>query len=121
MGVLTSITAHKRPSQSAYGGVGPLCPWPCSHHPSSGFRAQVQPALPPAPCSCPQGAGWPWQLLSPLQAIFEILTSEFSYQHSLSILVAEFLHSRQLRATMTQTEHHHLFSNILDVLSASQR
>ncbi|XP_077747635.1 rho guanine nucleotide exchange factor 16 isoform X1 [Canis aureus] len=55
------------------------------------------------------------------EAIFEILTSEFSYQHSLSILVAEFLHSRQLRATMTQTEHHHLFSNILDVLSASQR
>lgn len=55
------------------------------------------------------------------QAIFEILTSEFSYQHSLSILVAEFLQSRELRATMTQTEHHHLFSNITDVLSASQR
>lgn len=59
-------------------------------------------------------------LLSP-QAIFEILTSEFSYQHSLGILVAEFLQSRELRATMTQTEHHHLFSNITDVLSASQR
>ncbi|XP_045659446.1 rho guanine nucleotide exchange factor 16 isoform X2 [Ursus americanus] len=55
------------------------------------------------------------------EAIFEILTSEFSYQHSLGILVAEFLQSRELRATMTQTEHHHLFSNILDVLSASQR
>ncbi|XP_007943631.1 rho guanine nucleotide exchange factor 16 [Orycteropus afer afer] len=55
------------------------------------------------------------------EAIFEILTSEFSYQHSLGILVAKFLQSKELRATMTQTEHHHLFSNILDVLGASQR
>uniref|UniRef100_A0A8C9QQP4 Rho guanine nucleotide exchange factor 16 n=1 Tax=Spermophilus dauricus TaxID=99837 RepID=A0A8C9QQP4_SPEDA len=55
------------------------------------------------------------------EAIFEILTSEFSYLHSLGILVAEFLQSRELRATMTQTEHHHLFSNILDVLAASQK
>ncbi|XP_012631243.2 rho guanine nucleotide exchange factor 16 [Microcebus murinus] len=55
------------------------------------------------------------------EAIFEILTSEFSYQHSLSVLVAEFLESKELRATMTQTEHHHLFSNIVDVLGASQR
>ncbi|KAK2105717.1 Rho guanine nucleotide exchange factor 16 [Saguinus oedipus] len=55
------------------------------------------------------------------QAMFEILTSEFSYQHSLSVLVTEFLQSQELRATMTQTEHHHLFSNIRDVLNASQR
>ncbi|XP_015356970.1 rho guanine nucleotide exchange factor 16 isoform X3 [Marmota marmota marmota] len=55
------------------------------------------------------------------EAIFEILTSEFSYLHSLGILVAEFLQSKELRATMTQTEHHHLFSNILDVLAASQK
>ncbi|XP_036855609.2 rho guanine nucleotide exchange factor 16 isoform X2 [Manis javanica] len=55
------------------------------------------------------------------EAIFEILTSEFSYQHSLGILVAQFLQAQELRATMTQTEHHHLFSNILDVLGASQR
>uniref|UniRef100_A0A8C5L1H8 Rho guanine nucleotide exchange factor 16 n=1 Tax=Jaculus jaculus TaxID=51337 RepID=A0A8C5L1H8_JACJA len=59
--------------------------------------------------------------LASVQAIFEILTSEFSYLHSLSILVAEFLQSRELRATVTQTEHHHLFSNILDVLAASQK
>lgn len=62
-----------------------------------------------------------WHHCPLTQAIFEILTSEFSYQHSLGILVAEFLQSRELRATMTQTEHHHLFSNILDVLSASQK
>ncbi|XP_023555303.1 rho guanine nucleotide exchange factor 16 isoform X2 [Octodon degus] len=55
------------------------------------------------------------------EAIFEILTSEFSYLHSLGTLVAAFLRSPVLRATMTQTEHHHLFSNILDVLAASQR
>ncbi|XP_037002900.2 rho guanine nucleotide exchange factor 16 [Artibeus jamaicensis] len=55
------------------------------------------------------------------EAIFEILTSEFSYQHSLGILVAEFWRCRELQATMTQTEHHHLFSNILDIQSASQR
>ncbi|KAK1340574.1 hypothetical protein QTO34_019145 [Cnephaeus nilssonii] len=55
------------------------------------------------------------------EAIFEILTSEFSYQHSLGILVAEFLQSRELRATMTQTEHHHLFSNILDFFEDLER
>ncbi|KAM8792236.1 rho guanine nucleotide exchange factor 16 [Rhynchonycteris naso] len=55
------------------------------------------------------------------EAIFEILTSEFSYQHSLGILVTEFLQSKELRATMTQMEHHHLFSNILDIQSASQK
>lgn len=70
----------------------------------------------------PTALGAPRRHHSPLaQAIFEILTSEFSYQHSLGILVAEFLQSRELRATMTQTEHHHLFSNILDVQSASQK
>lgn len=72
---------------------------------------------------CPGGRLLQTSLRRPLlpQAIFEILTSEFSYQHSLGILVAEFLQSRELRATMTQTEHHHLFSNILDVQGASQR
>ncbi|XP_012589979.1 PREDICTED: rho guanine nucleotide exchange factor 16 [Condylura cristata] len=55
------------------------------------------------------------------EAIFEILTSEFSYLHSLGVLVTEFLQSAGLRATMTHTEHHHLFSNVLDVQAASQR
>lgn len=57
----------------------------------------------------------------PLQAMFEILTSEFSYQHSLGILVTEFLQSQPLRDAITQTDFHHLFSNILDVQRASQR
>ncbi|XP_074074769.1 rho guanine nucleotide exchange factor 16 [Macrotis lagotis] len=55
------------------------------------------------------------------EAIFEIITSEFSYLHSLGILVSEFLKSKELKATMTQTEHHHLFSNIVDVQGASQK
>lgn len=78
-------------------------------------------SLPSAPDRVPEGHSGPGSCSRPRQAIFEILTSEFSYQHSLGILVAEFLQSRELRATMTQTEHHHLFSNIRDVLSASQR
>ncbi|CAH7448275.1 rho guanine nucleotide exchange factor 16 [Phodopus roborovskii] len=55
------------------------------------------------------------------EAIFEILTSEFSYLHSLNILVKEFLESQELKKTMTQTEYHHLFSNILDVQAASKK
>ncbi|XP_038602643.1 rho guanine nucleotide exchange factor 16 [Tachyglossus aculeatus] len=55
------------------------------------------------------------------EAIFEIITSEYSYLHSLRILVSEFLQSKELKATMTQIENHHLFSNIADILGASQR
>ncbi|NXT69194.1 ARHGG factor, partial [Chaetops frenatus] len=47
------------------------------------------------------------------EAMFEIITSEYSYMHSLSILVGHFMRSEELKGTMTQTEHHHLFSNII--------
>lgn len=56
-----------------------------------------------------------------LQAMFEIITSEYSYMHSLSILVGHFMRSEELKETMTQTEHHHLFSNIGDILTVSTR
>lgn len=56
-----------------------------------------------------------------LQAMFEIITSEYSYMHSLSILVSHFMKSEELKETMTQTEHHHLFSNISDILAVSTR
>nr|XP_046252275.1 rho guanine nucleotide exchange factor 16 isoform X2 [Scatophagus argus] len=46
------------------------------------------------------------------EAIFEIITSEHSYLHSLGILVRHFKDNEALRKTMTTTEHHHLFSNI---------
>ncbi|XP_048873172.1 rho guanine nucleotide exchange factor 16 [Brienomyrus brachyistius] len=55
------------------------------------------------------------------EAMFEIITSEFSYQHSLSILVRHFKNNKELKGTMTQTEHHHLFSNISVIQAISQR
>ncbi|NXX58291.1 ARHGG factor, partial [Scopus umbretta] len=55
------------------------------------------------------------------EAMFEIITSEYSYMHSLNILVCHFMRSEELKETMTQTEHHHLFSNISDILMVSTR
>ncbi|KAL7884324.1 hypothetical protein AOLI_G00070940 [Acnodon oligacanthus] len=55
------------------------------------------------------------------EAMFEIMTSEYSYQHSLSILVRHFKGSEALRKTMTTTEHHHLFSNISVIQQVSKR
>ncbi|XP_009559854.2 rho guanine nucleotide exchange factor 16 [Cuculus canorus] len=55
------------------------------------------------------------------EAMFEIITSEYSYLHSLSVLVCHFMRSEELKETMTQTEHHHLFSNISDILMVSTR
>ncbi|KAM6116763.1 rho guanine nucleotide exchange factor 16 [Phoenicopterus ruber ruber] len=54
------------------------------------------------------------------EAMFEIITSEYSYMHSLSVLVLYFMKSEELKETMTQTEHHHLFSNISDILTVSR-
>ncbi|XP_034029058.1 rho guanine nucleotide exchange factor 16 [Thalassophryne amazonica] len=55
------------------------------------------------------------------EAIFEIITSEHSYLHSLGILVRHFKSSEALKATMTTTEHHHLFSNIAVIHQVSKR
>ncbi|NWI26229.1 ARHGG factor, partial [Sula dactylatra] len=55
------------------------------------------------------------------EAMFEIITSEYSYMHSLRVLVCHFMRSEELKETMTQTEHHHLFSNISDILTVSTR
>lgn len=55
------------------------------------------------------------------EAIFEIITSEHSYLHSLGILVRNFKESETLRKTMTATEYHHLFSNIAVIRDVSQR
>uniref|UniRef100_A0A8C6Y464 Rho guanine nucleotide exchange factor 16 n=1 Tax=Naja naja TaxID=35670 RepID=A0A8C6Y464_NAJNA len=54
------------------------------------------------------------------RAIFEIITSEYSYLHSLTILVEHFLKSAKLKETMTQMDHHHLFSNVGDILAVSK-
>ncbi|KAM9734222.1 rho guanine nucleotide exchange factor 26-like [Menidia menidia] len=55
------------------------------------------------------------------EAIFEVISSEHSYLHSLEILIRMFKNSTELRGTMTKTEHHHLFSNITDVCEASKK
>ncbi|XP_017322622.1 rho guanine nucleotide exchange factor 16 [Ictalurus punctatus] len=55
------------------------------------------------------------------EGIFEIMTSEYSYLHSLGILVRHFKSNEALRKTMTATEHHHLFSNISTVHDISKR
>lgn len=49
------------------------------------------------------------------------MTSEYSYLHSLSILVRNFKSSEALKKTMTATEHHHLFSNISVIYTVSKR
>ncbi|CAI9621302.1 unnamed protein product [Staurois parvus] len=55
------------------------------------------------------------------EAIFEIITSEYSYQHSLDILVRLFKKSDELKQTINGTDHHHLFSNIAEILEVSKR
>ncbi|CAL8278069.1 unnamed protein product [Boreogadus saida] len=55
------------------------------------------------------------------EAIFEIITSEYSYLHSLGILVRHFKNSEPLRQSMTATEHHHLFSNIAVIEGVSKK
>ncbi|XP_069466327.1 rho guanine nucleotide exchange factor 16 isoform X2 [Ambystoma mexicanum] len=57
------------------------------------------------------------------ESIFEIITSEYSYLHSLGILVRHFQKSEELKETLkpNATDHHHLFSNIGDILEISRR
>uniref|UniRef100_A0A8C6WH67 Rho guanine nucleotide exchange factor 26 n=1 Tax=Neogobius melanostomus TaxID=47308 RepID=A0A8C6WH67_9GOBI len=55
------------------------------------------------------------------EAIFEVISSEHSYLHSLEILIRMFKCSAELSEAMTKTEHHHLFSNITDVCEASKK
>ncbi|XP_068441190.1 rho guanine nucleotide exchange factor 26-like [Clinocottus analis] len=55
------------------------------------------------------------------ESIFEVISSEHSYLHSLEILIRMFKNSAELREAMTKTEHHHLFSNITDICEASKK
>lgn len=55
------------------------------------------------------------------QAIFEVISSEHSYLHSLEILVRLFKNSNELSEIINKTDHHHLFSNIVDVCEASKK
>uniref|UniRef100_G3P7J6 Rho guanine nucleotide exchange factor 26 n=1 Tax=Gasterosteus aculeatus aculeatus TaxID=481459 RepID=G3P7J6_GASAC len=55
------------------------------------------------------------------ESIFEVISSEHSYLHSLEILIRMFKNSADLSEAMTKTEHHHLFSNITDVCEVSKK
>ncbi|XP_076002056.1 rho guanine nucleotide exchange factor 26-like [Genypterus blacodes] len=55
------------------------------------------------------------------EAIFEVISSEHSYLHSLEILIRMFKNSPELSEAMTKTENHHLFSNITDVCESSKK
>ncbi|XP_066541889.1 rho guanine nucleotide exchange factor 26-like isoform X2 [Hoplias malabaricus] len=55
------------------------------------------------------------------ETIFEVISSEHSYLHSLMILIRLFKNSPELSETMTKTDHHHLFSNIVDVCETSTK
>lgn len=58
---------------------------------------------------------------SSLQAMFELVTSEASYYKSLEILESHFLRNPDLVNTLSQSDMHFLFSNIEEVMKASER
>ncbi|XP_032824089.1 rho guanine nucleotide exchange factor 16-like [Petromyzon marinus] len=55
------------------------------------------------------------------EVIFEIITSEHSYLHSLEVMIGLFKESSELGSTMSKLEHHHLFSNVTDIRDVSKR
>ncbi|KAM9801266.1 LOW QUALITY PROTEIN: ephexin-1-like [Neosynchiropus ocellatus] len=55
------------------------------------------------------------------EAMFELVTSEASYYKSLEILETHFLHNPLLINTLSQHDVHFLFSNIEEVMKASER
>lgn len=57
----------------------------------------------------------------PLKSMFELIGSEASYLRSLRVAVNHFYASKALKQTLSQTEHHMLFSNIRRVMTASEK
>lgn len=55
------------------------------------------------------------------EAMFELVTSEASYYKSLEILETHFLRNPDLISTLSQSDMHFLFSNIEEVMKASER
>ncbi|XP_051534885.1 ephexin-1-like isoform X1 [Myxocyprinus asiaticus] len=55
------------------------------------------------------------------EAMFELVTSEASYYKSLELLETHFLHNPLLVNTLSQSDMHFLFSNIEDIMKASER
>ncbi|XP_026137509.1 ephexin-1-like [Carassius auratus] len=55
------------------------------------------------------------------EAMFELVTSEASYYKSLELLETDFLRNPLLVNTLSQSDMHFLFSNIKDIMKASER
>ncbi|XP_040889321.1 rho guanine nucleotide exchange factor 19 [Toxotes jaculatrix] len=55
------------------------------------------------------------------EAMFELIGSEASYLRSLGVAVNHFHASKALKQTLSQMEHHILFSNIRHVMAASEK
>lgn len=55
------------------------------------------------------------------EAMFELVTSEASYYKSLRLLVSHFMETERLKTTLHPSEIHFIFSNVLEVLSTSER
>ncbi|XP_068136792.1 ephexin-1 isoform X2 [Hyperolius riggenbachi] len=55
------------------------------------------------------------------EAMFELVTSEASYYKSLQLLVSHFMESERLKATLHPSEVHFIFSNVLEVMTTSER
>ncbi|CAL8350280.1 unnamed protein product [Lota lota] len=55
------------------------------------------------------------------EAMFELVSSEASYYKSLEILESNFLHNPVLYNTLSNSDMHFLFSNIKEVVKASER
>lgn len=53
--------------------------------------------------------------------MFELIGSEASYLKSLGVAVDHFYASKALKQTLSQMEHHILFSNICRVMAASEK
>lgn len=54
------------------------------------------------------------------EAMYELYTSEQSYLRSLNILVDVFVKSEDLKKAASTTDHHHLFSNLLEIKACSK-
>ncbi|KAL3058778.1 hypothetical protein OYC64_010845 [Pagothenia borchgrevinki] len=55
------------------------------------------------------------------ELMFELIGSEVSYLNSLTIAVNHFHASKELKQSLTPMEHHNLFSNICQIMAASQK
>ncbi|XP_031613499.1 rho guanine nucleotide exchange factor 19 isoform X1 [Oreochromis aureus] len=55
------------------------------------------------------------------ETMFELIGSEASYLRSLGVAVNHFYKSQELKQTLSQTEHHILFSKIQHVMVASEK